>query len=271
MERIKHYMYEAQSVNININNPYGITNDLRIGLLNYLSDFRERNSRAFSAVLGNNNPIEQLYENFLLKYNPKALLEKFITNNSVNQMLKKSPVVSEILENKGVKATPCFANIKNMENSHIKTTVEFASGIAELLNLSSEDKNIISKGALFHDFGKIMIPSDLINKHGSLTADEKKVVDTHSNIGYEMLKTTGMDSRVLSIIKNHHRAASMTNDYRTRIVSVADVYSALTENRAYKESLTMKQAFEIMKSFVDNNYLDGEFVSVLKSYLKYNS
>ena len=264
-------MNEAQSLNINIINSFYKTNELRAGLLNYLSNADERNNKVFSTVLREKNPVEKFYENFLLKYNPKALLEKYITKASVKKMLDKSPVVSEILENKGAKAVPCFENIKNIENSHIKTTVEFALGIAQLLKLSNEDKNIIAMGALFHDLGKIMISPDLINKHGSLTPEERRIVDTHGKIGYEMLKTTGMDSKVLTIVKNHHKAASMTNDYRTKIVSVADVYSALTEKRAYKDCLSTKQAFEIMKSFVDNNCLDGEFVAVLKSYLKFSS
>ena len=264
-------MNEPKSQNINIINPFYETNGLRAGLLQYISGSAERNNKVFSSVLQEKNPVEKFYENFLLKYNPRALLEKYITKASVGKMLDKAPAVKEILENKGEKAIPCFENVKNIENSHIKTTVEYALGIAHLLKLSSEDKNIIAMGSLFHDFGKIMISPKLINKHGRLTDEERSIVDTHSNIGYEMLKTTGMDSRVLSIVKNHHRAASMTNDYRTKIVSVADVYSALTEKRAYKDSLSMKQAFEIIKSFVDNNCLDGEFVAVLKSYLIYSS
>lgn len=258
---------EVQNVNINGTAPVSKVGKLRAGLASYLSSRLNKNDSFVSGASQQKSPIESLYEKFLLKYNQNALLDRYMSEDSVNRMLKNSPVVSEMLENKGVKAVPCIENLKNIEDSHIKTTVDLAVGIAEQMNLSSEDKNIIAMGSLFHDFGKIMMPSELLNKNGRLTDEERSIVDTHSRVGYEMLKSTGMDSRVLSIVRNHHRAASMTNDYRAKIVSVADVYSALTEKRSYKAQLSSEDAFMIMQSFVMEGKLDGEVVSALQAHV----
>lgn len=259
---------EVQNLNNNgVTASLNKVNKLRAGLVSYLSKRFMPNDSFNSGAAKAKNPIESFLEKFLLKYNQNALLDRYMTEDAVNTMLQNAPVVAEILESKGQKAVPCIDNLKNIENTHVKTTIDAAMGIAEQMNLSSEDKEIIALGALFHDFGKIMMPSHMLNKNGRLTPEERSVVDTHSRIGYEMLKTTGMDSRALSIVRNHHRTSSMTNDYRAKIVSVADVYSALTEKRSYKTSLSSEDAFAIMQSFVMEGKLDGEIVSALQNYV----
>ncbi len=256
---------EVQNLNINGMASVNRVNKLRVGLVSYLSNNSLKNDSF--GVASKKSGIEALYEKFLLKYNQNALLDRYMSEEAVNKMLKNSPVVSEILASKGVKATVCLDNLKNIKDAHVKTTVDFALAIAEEMNLNSEDKQIIAMGSLFHDFGKIMMPESLINKNGRLNPEERSVMDTHSRIGYEMLKSTGMDARVLSIVRNHHRAASMTNDYRAKIVSVADVYSALTEKRSYKAQLTSEDAFAIMQSFVMEGKLDGEMVEALQRHI----
>ena len=259
---------QVQNLNNNgVTAPLKKADSLRAGLVSYLSKRFMPNDSFESSAAKPKNPIEAFFEKFLLKYNQNALLDRYMTEESINSMLEKAPVVVEILKSKGQNAVPSVSNLKNIENTHIRTTVDAAMGIAEQMNLSSEDKEIIALGALFHDFGKIMMPPHMLNKKGRLTQEERSVVDTHSRIGYEMLKTTGMDARALSIVRNHHRTSSMTNDYRAKIVSVADVYSALTEKRSYKTSLSSDDAFSIMNSFVMEGKLDGDIVSALQAYI----
>lgn len=214
------------------------------------------------------NPVEALYEKFLAKYNPDALMNRYMTETSVNSMLTKAPVVKEILAEKGVNAVVCINNLKDIRKSHVSTTVDVAVSLAEKMNLSNEDKEAVALGSLFHDFGKIMIPQEILNKNGKLNPEERAIVNTHSRIGYELLKTTGMNPKALSIVRNHHTAASMTNDKLSKIVSVADVYSALTEKRAYKETMKAEDALAIMDSFVAEGKLDGEIVDVLRNSIE---
>lgn len=257
----------------NLNNINGTTptqaSKLRYGLGAYA---QPRVQKDLFALTNNNlvkkNPVEVVYEKFLSKYNPDALMNRYLTEDSVNAMLEKAPVVSQLLEEKGVKAVACLDNMKNIRNSHIATTVQVAVSLAEEMNLSKDDKQAVALGSLFHDFGKIMMPAEILNKNGMLSPDERAIINTHSRIGYEMLKTTGMNSKALSIVRNHHTAASMTNDKLSKIVSVADVYSALTEKRSYKETMSNEDALCIMKSFVEQGKLDGEIVSVLENKLQ---
>ena len=59
----------------------------------------------------------------------------------------------------------------------------------------------------------------------------------------------------------------MTKDFLPKVVSAADVYSALTEKRCYKEPMTSAQAFEVMDSFVETGKLDETCVNALKKYI----
>lgn len=243
---------------------------LRYGFGTYAAPRVQEDLYSLTSNLVKKNPIESVYEKFLAKYNPNALLEKYMSEEAVNKMLEKAPIVNNILAEKGVQPKVCINNLKNIKNSHVKTTVDTAVALADEMHLSNEDKQIVALGSLFHDFGKIMIPEDVLNKHGKLSREERGIVDTHSQIGYEMLKTTGMDTRALAIVRNHHRSASMTNDVLSKIVSVADVYSALTEERSYKAKMSDEDAFTIMYAFVEEGKLDGEIVNALHEHIENN-
>lgn len=240
---------------------------LKFGLGNFASSKLQEDLYKLTNMQVQKNPVEAVYEKFLSKYNPNALLERYMNEESVNKMLEKAPVVSEILSEKGIQPKACIENLRNIKDSHVKTTVDIAVAIADEMNLSKDEKQVIALGSIFHDFGKIMIPDEVLNKKGTLSREERGIVDTHSQIGYELLKTTGMDTRALAIIKNHHRAASMTNDVLSKIVSVADVYSALTEERAYKEKMSNEDAFTVMYAFVEEGKLDGQIVEALRNHL----
>jgi HD-GYP domain-containing protein (c-di-GMP phosphodiesterase class II) len=61
------------------------------------------------------------------------------------------------------------------------------------MNLSSADKKVLEQACVFHDFGKILIPTEILNKPGELTPDEKKIMDLHAEFGYELLSNTNID------------------------------------------------------------------------------
>lgn len=259
---------KVQSENITITAPEQAAK-LKYGFGAYAAPRIQQDSFSLSnAAIIKKNPIEAVYEKFLLKHNQNALLERYMTAEAVGKMLEAAPSVKQILEAKGVNPVACVDNLKSIENTHVNTTVTFAKALADELNLSKKDKEAVALGSLFHDFGKIMIPEEIINKNGKLTPEERGIIDTHSRIGYELLKTTGMDSKALSIVRNHHRAASMTTDLLSKIVSVADVYSALTEKRSYKKEMSSQDAFALMNTFVEEGKLDGGIVSALHNYIE---
>ena len=129
--------------------------------------------------------------------------------------------------------------------------------------LGSMDKERLDKlamGALLHDIGKVMVPKEILNKPGKLTDSEWKTMQQHSLYGFEILRK----DRNLSIFSDHvafqhHErfdcsgyprglASSQIHEF-ARITAIADVYDALTSERAYNNTaLLPHQAYSILQA-----------------------
>ena len=126
----------------------------------------------------------------------------------------------------------------------------------------------------------VLIPKEILDKPAKLTPEETKIMHTHSELSYELLKTTDLDEKTLKLIRNHHQNAKKTGypwvgkdfnaDLNLQIVSIADKYSALTEPRPYKKSITPKQALTIIYQDVKDEKLHPFVFKALVNYAKQN-
>ena len=110
-----------------------------------------------------------------------------------------------------------------------------------------------------HDVGKIAIPDRILLKPGPLDAEERKVIQTHAEIGYRMLAGSGSEMLDLaaSIAWTHHEhfdgggyprgLAGANIPVEGRIAAVADVFDALTSDRVYRPAFTVDDAIEEMQ------------------------
>ena len=133
----------------------------------------------------------------------------------------------------------------------------------------------IQQAAMLHDFGKVFIPKEILNKKGALTPEEKKIMDLHSELGYELLKQQGgVREEVLELIKYHHQNPdgsgypAVDKDFRfginLQILKVADMFSALTEERPYHKAYTKEEALEIIYKDVEDGKILHEVYEALK-------
>ncbi|MDF2841249.1 MAG: hypothetical protein K0Q99_2021 [Clostridia bacterium] len=125
-------------------------------------------------------------------------------------------------------------------------------------------------GALFHDIGKTKVPNEILNKAGSLTAEEYEIIKKHSRYGYDILKQNmELSAYVGYIALTHHEQfngegyplglkGKAIHEY-SRIVSVADVYDAMTSNRVYRKRLNISEVVEYLVSLGDHQF-DYEIV-----------
>jgi len=130
--------------------------------------------------------------------------------------------------------------------AHIVRIGKVSRHIAEVLGLPENECNIIEAAAPIHDIGKIGIPDSILRKPGPLSEAERKVMQNHTLIGYDILKNS--TSKYLQcgaeIALAHHEkfdGSGYPHGIRgdeiplcARIVAVADVYDALTHRRPYK-------------------------------------
>jgi putative nucleotidyltransferase with HDIG domain len=111
-------------------------------------------------------------------------------------------------------------------------------------------------GALLHDVGKIAVPSEILNKPGYLTPEEREIMEKHAAAGYDMLRDIDFPWDILPLVRGHHerwdgkgypdKLAGETIAQSARIVCVADVFDALTTDRPYRRAFTWDEALKMM-------------------------
>ena len=202
------------------------------------------------------------------QYSSKQVLAAYANKNYVNSLISANPKLQEMISTNDLEGCIYPENIHSILNTHLTSTTAFALQIANKMNLSQADKRILEQACIFHDFGKILIPKEIINKPAKLNKEERQIMDLHADFSYELLSGTNMNKRVLNIIKNHHMPVETNNDVLGQILSVADIYSALSEQRSYKAPLSEKEALQILDQKAKNGEVSTEVVNTLKSIIK---
>lgn len=143
--------------------------------------------------------------------------------------------------------------------SHSLRVAELTASFCNYLGFSSDDRDAVTIAALIHDVGKLEISRELLLKTGPLTEDEKAVIRLHPEIGCTLLKADGRyDGVVFDVVQNHHERLDGTGypfgitagliSQPVRIVTIADVFVAMTEERPFAEPLDWATAVALMES-----------------------
>jgi putative nucleotidyltransferase with HDIG domain/diguanylate cyclase (GGDEF)-like protein len=144
---------------------------------------------------------------------------------------------------------------------HCMRVADLSCAIAALCGIDDQSLFWFRIGALLHDVGKLVVPSEILNKPGKLTDAEWTVMRSHPSVGVDMLAGIDFPWDVRPIIESHHERwdgrgypHGLRGDdipLSARILAVADVYDALTSLRSYKASSTHEAAMEIMRRDID--------------------
>ncbi len=143
--------------------------------------------------------------------------------------------------------------------NHIRRVAEVSMIIAQKMNFSEHDINMIQFTAPMHDIGKIGTPETILKKPGKLTDKEYEIIKEHSELGYDFFSHSGREMmKVAAIIAHQHHEKWNGEGYPLglqgenihifgRIVAVADVVDALVNKRCYKEPWEMDQVVQFLK------------------------
>jgi putative nucleotidyltransferase with HDIG domain len=144
---------------------------------------------------------------------------------------------------------------KYTQNHSYRVSI-YAAKIAASLGLDAERVEDVRAAALLHDIGKLDVSRNLLYKAARLTSEEAGVVNQHVEIGVAMLTPVGGSlARVLPIILAHHDKFDGSGHHPTRgneiplesrILTVADVYDALTSDRPYRKAMSPFEAKDVI-------------------------
>jgi putative nucleotidyltransferase with HDIG domain len=146
-----------------------------------------------------------------------------------------------------------------------------AASFGAQIGLGRVDLGRVVRAALLHDIGKCRIPSEILNKPGHLDPEELRLMQRHPVIGADLLRAQGtFEDEVIDVVLHHHerldgtgypdRLSGRAISDLVRIVAICDVFSALTERRAYRKPASPAEALAIMTDGV--GHLDPDLLRV---------
>lgn len=153
-----------------------------------------------------------------------------------------------------------------------------AGKLGELIGFSAQDRNVIILAGLLHDLGKLAVPSEILEKPGRLTEEEFDIVKRHTYYTYHLLEPL----KIMDVIRQwgafHHErlngkgypfhVTEIDMPMGSRVVAVADVFTALTEDRPYRKGLPLTDAYQIIWEMVAQKNLDPSVAQVLGENLE---
>lgn len=157
--------------------------------------------------------------------------------------------------------------------AHCMMVSGLAIEFADLLGMSAEEKNLVGLGALFHDLGKVKLPLSILDKPGSLNAEERNLISLHPEYSREILdQHPEVPTIVRDMALDHHEKLDGSGYPRglkgaeisryVRLLAICDIYAALTETRSYRDGLSPRQAFAVLTDM--EGALDPELLSRFK-------
>lgn len=154
---------------------------------------------------------------------------------------------------------------------HSERVTKFAEAIGCGLNLNENQMRVLTISAILHDIGKIAVPEQILDKPGKLTDEEFGIVKKHPQAGADIISSIPSYDTILPGILYHHERWDGTGYPKgikekdiplfARIICIADVYDALTEDRPYRKAWTREQVYEFFED-QRGKMFDSELVDV---------
>ncbi|HBI24770.1 MAG TPA: two-component system response regulator [Nitrospiraceae bacterium] len=220
-------------------------------------------------VLSVKNAFEKrdlILENRLYQKHLEALVEN--QTSEIRQLLSKEQERSselnkaleeiQITHDATIDALSAALDYRDNETEgHSQRVVRYSLEIGKVLGLERRNLEVLARGTLLHDIGKIGVPDSILWKPGKLTDEEWVEMRKHVEYGFKMLKSIHFLRDAALIVQHHHERYDgsgypdrMSGDniiIGARIFAIADTYDAMTTDRPYRKALTDRDAREEIK------------------------
>ncbi len=161
--------------------------------------------------------------------------------------------------------------------AHSQRTAELSKKLCRQIGLNEKTTDLVYYAGLLQNIGKITLPESLFTNKGKLSKDEWERLQNHPNVGVNLLMNINFLSEVIPYIHYHKERWDGCGEpeglkgnsipFGSRIIAVADAFTAMTSDRSYREAMTEKDALEIMKSEASIKW-DPDVVNALFEVIK---
>jgi putative two-component system response regulator len=155
-------------------------------------------------------------------------------------------------------------------NGHCQRLAHYATKLGASLGLNEDDLGALERGGFLHDIGKIAVPDAVLLKDGKLSPQESRVMRKHPLVGDTLCAGLRSLSKVRPIVRHHHERLDGTGypdglrngevPLLAQIISVVDVFDALTTERPYREARPCTEAFEVLADEASKGWRDRTLV-----------
>ncbi|WP_306259056.1 HD-GYP domain-containing protein [Pararhizobium sp. IMCC21322] len=170
-----------------------------------------------------------------------------------------------------------FSDVVDAKSSftadHSNRVTLYTDIIAEELNLADDHRRWLRRAAMLHDLGKLAVSNQILDKPGPLDDDEWVAVKNHPGLSQKILERIPVFSDIAPIAGAHHERldgkgypCGLTGDelcLEVRILTVADVFDALSAERPYRDAMPIAKVFEILEKDIGTAF-DADCVAALK-------
>lgn len=143
--------------------------------------------------------------------------------------------------------------------NHVKRVAEYSELLALAYGMNKEEAELLKQASPMHDIGKVAIPDAILKKPGRFDANEREIMNTHSELGYNMIKNSERPLlKAAAIVAYEHHEKWNGTGYPQglkgdeihiygRITAIADVFDALGSDRVYKKAWNDEKIFKLFK------------------------
>ncbi|HUJ70342.1 MAG TPA: HD domain-containing phosphohydrolase [Syntrophorhabdales bacterium] len=157
--------------------------------------------------------------------------------------------------------------------AHSSGVATAASFLSRIFGLTEHETALLEVAGNFHDIGKLVIPNSILEKPGPLTKEETAVMKSHAYYTYSVIRSIGGIKDVAEWAAYHHERLDgsgypfhcTADELSTgaRIVMVADIFTALAEERPYKKGMSRREITDILSELSRRELLDPKIVTLL--------
>ncbi|MBE7710659.1 MAG: HD domain-containing protein [Cyanobacteria bacterium SIG31] len=217
------------------------------------------------------------------------------TVEQVEELIADENVVTEELQHMRAELTALIGDLGSNQQSfverlakavdekgqykvaHSQRTAELSRKLCKQIGLNEKTTDLVYYAGLLQNIGKITLPESLFANKGKLSKEEWEKLQNHPNVGVNLLMNINFLSEVIPYIHYHKERWDGCGEpeglkgnsipFGSRIIAVADAYTAMTSDRSYRDAMSQEEALEIIKSESAVKW-DPDVVNALYEVLK---